>query len=108
VRLDADDLTREQSTAVFRISQEALTNILRHAQAKTVRIVMEEKAGVFILTISDDGQGITEEAKSGSSSLGLLGMQERARLAGGNIVVTGAHGEGTTVIVRIPTAGQAD
>jgi signal transduction histidine kinase len=108
VRLDAVDLTREQSTAVFRISQEALTNILRHAQARMVHIVVEEKAGVFVLTISDDGRGITEEAKSGSSSLGLLGMQERARLAGGNVVVTGAHGEGTTVIVRIPISGQAD
>jgi signal transduction histidine kinase len=108
VRLDPVDLTREQSTAVFRISQEALTNILRHAQARTVRIVMEEKAGVFVLTISDDGQGITEETKSGSSSLGLLGMRERARLAGGNIVITGAHGKGTTVIVRIPISGQTD
>jgi signal transduction histidine kinase len=102
LRIDTVDLTREQSTAVFRISQEALTNILRHARAKTVHIVMEEKPGVFVLTISDDGQGITEEAKSQSSSLGLLGMQERARLAGGNVVVTGVLGKGTTVIVRIP------
>jgi signal transduction histidine kinase len=107
VRLDAVHLTREQSTAVFRISQEALTNILRHAQAKVVHIVMEEKTGVFVLTIGDDGRGITEEAKSGSSSLGLLGMQERARLAGGSIVVTGAQGAGTTVIVQIPIPVQA-
>jgi signal transduction histidine kinase len=107
LHLDAVSLTREQSTAVFRISQEALTNILRHAQARTVHIVMEEKAGVFVLSISDDGQGITDEAKSRSSALGLLGMQERARLAGGNIVVTGARGKGTTVMLRIPVSGKS-
>jgi signal transduction histidine kinase len=108
VRLDSVDLTSEQSTAAFRISQEALTNILRHAHARTVHIAMEEKAGVFVLTISDDGQGITEGTKSGSPALGLLGMQERARLAGGSTVITGVHGKGTTVIVRIPISSQAD
>ena len=102
-RPDDVGLSREQSTAVFRIFQEALTNILRHAQASRVEIGMREEGGEFVLTIGDDGRGITEEEKLGAHSLGLLGMRERAHLVGGEIEVAGAEGEGTTVTVRRPT-----
>jgi signal transduction histidine kinase len=96
------DLGREQSTAVFRILQEALTNILRHAQATIVDIAIKAEAGEFVLSITDNGRGITENKKSDSQSLGLLGMRERAHLIGGNIDITGSDGKGTVVTVRIP------
>jgi PAS domain S-box-containing protein len=96
------DLNQEQSTAVFRIFQEALTNILRHAQATRVDVTMVEEAGALVLTIRDNGRGITEDEKSGQVAIGLLGMRERAHLIGGEIDITGVEGEGTTVTVRIP------
>jgi PAS domain S-box-containing protein len=102
------ELSQTQSTAIFRIFQEALTNILRHAGATRVEITMLEKAGEFVLTISDNGRGITEAEKSESGSLGLLGMRERAHLIGGKIDITGTEGQGTVIVVRIPTVGLND
>lgn len=102
------DLNQEQATAVFRIFQEALTNILRHAQATRVDIQMSEEQGYFILIISDNGRGITENEKSNKSALGLLGMKERAQLIGGDVEVAGADGKGTVVSVRIPVSGRGD
>jgi signal transduction histidine kinase len=96
------DLGREQSTAIFRIFQEALTNSLRHAQATSVDIMMKVEAEEFVLTIIDNGRGITENEKSGSQSLGLLGMHERAHLIGGKLNITGIEGEGTMITVRVP------
>jgi PAS domain S-box-containing protein len=98
-------LSRERSTAAFRILQEALTNILRHAQATTVDITMKAETGEFVLAIIDNGRGITENEKSGLQSLGLLGMQERAHLIGGKINVTGVEGKGTVITIRIPISG---
>jgi PAS domain S-box-containing protein len=97
-------LSQEQSTAAFRIFQEALTNILRHAQATRVRVTMARDDGAFVLTISDDGRGIREEERSAQSSIGLLGMRERAHTLGGDIDIKGVAGEGTTVRVRLPIA----
>ncbi|HEY0321205.1 MAG TPA: MEDS domain-containing protein [Pyrinomonadaceae bacterium] len=102
------DLNQEQSTAVFRIFQEALTNILRHAQATRVDVQMKEEAGEFVLTISDNGRGITEDEKAGSQSLGLLGMRERAHLIGGQINISGSEGQGTVITVRIPISVPAN
>jgi len=99
---DNVDLNQEQSTALFRIFQEALTNILRHAQATRVDVTMVEEAGAFVLAIRDNGRGITEGEKSGPLSIGLLGMRERARLIGGEIDIIGLEGQGTTVTVRLP------
>ncbi|MCU1267854.1 MAG: domain S-box-containing protein [Acidobacteria bacterium] len=98
-------LSSDQSIAVFRIFQEALTNILRHAQASTVNIQLKEEAGEFTLTISDNGRGITDDEKSGQRTLGLLGMRERTHLIGGKIDITGSDGGGTAVILRIPITG---
>lgn len=101
-RLENDKLSRERSTATFRIFQEALTNILRHSQATRVNIQMKEEKEEFGLTISDNGRGIKEDEKSGQLTLGLLGMRERAHLIGGKIEISGSDGKGTAVIVRIP------
>jgi signal transduction histidine kinase len=67
-----------------------------------VDVIMTEDAGVFALTIKDDGRGITEEKKSGQHAIGILGMRERAHLVGGELDITGEEGAGTTVSVRIP------
>jgi signal transduction histidine kinase len=96
------ELSKERSTALFRISQEALTNILRHALATEVDIVMKADAGEFVLTIRDNGRGISDAEKSASQSLGLLGMQERANLVGGSIDISADEGNGTVVTVRVP------
>jgi signal transduction histidine kinase len=99
------DLNQEKSTAVFRILQECLTNILRHAQATSVEITTKIEAGCFVLTISDNGRGITEDEKLGSKSLGLLGMRERAQLIRAKLDFAGAKGKGTVVTVRVPLSG---
>src|SRR5258707_5351820 len=96
------DLDQEQSTAIFRIFQEALTNVLRHAHATSVEIAMKKEAGDFVLTVSDNGTGITEDDKSRLQSLGLLGMRERADLIGAEIDVAGVEAQGTVVTVRVP------
>jgi PAS domain S-box-containing protein len=99
------DLSREQSTAVFRILQEALTNILRHAQATSVDITMKVEDGEFVLKILDNGRGITENERTGVRSLGLLGMRERAHIIGGKININGVEGEGTVITVQVPLSG---
>lgn len=92
----------QQSTAVFRIFQEALTNILRHANATHVDVTIREEGTAFLLTVADNGRGITQAEKLGRGSLGILGMQERARLIGGQVDIVGREGAGTTVFVRVP------
>jgi two-component system, NarL family, sensor histidine kinase UhpB len=87
---------------MFRIVQEALTNILRHAQATRVGVAMREEDGMFILTVADNGRGITPAEVLSKGSLGLLGMQERAHLFGGRVDIDGLKGTGTTLHVRIP------
>ena len=106
--LEKVDLNSEQSTALFRILQEALTNILRHAQATEVTISMKQECGEFFLAIKDNGRGITESEKSGAHSLGLLGMRERAHLIGAQIDITGIEGKGTLVAMRIPISESSE
>jgi signal transduction histidine kinase len=98
------ELSPEQSTAVFRIFQEALTNVLRHARASRVDVRVVEDSSMFVLLIADNGRGITESERTGELSIGLLGMRERAHLIGGEFEVSGVEGEGTTVTLRLPVA----
>ncbi len=100
--LNKIDLSNEQSTAIFRILQEALTNILRHAKATKVAIMAREESGQFLMSIKDNGRGISESEKSGPQSLGLLGMRERAHLVSGEIKIESTEGKGTEVTIRIP------
>ena len=95
-------LDQKQSTAVFRIFQETLTNVVRHSNATQVSISLRMKADNLILSVKDNGKGITENEISDAKSLGLLGMRERALLLGGEVHIMGAHGKGTTVTVRVP------
>jgi len=96
------ELTRERATAVFRILQEILTNVLRHASAGNLFVKLGRSETHFELEVRDDGRGITESQRRNSGSLGLLGMKERALLVGGEVCVTGKEGGGTTVLVRVP------
>lgn len=95
-------LSLDRSTGVFRIFQEILTNVARHAQASQIDISMQEQRGHLLLRVSDNGRGITEAEVSGSKSLGLLGMRERALLLGGETEIVRNTDRGTTVKVRIP------
>ena len=95
-------LARDLSTAVFRIFQETLTNVARHAEATEVRVELEEGPDELVLTIRDNGKGITPSQVSDPHSLGLIGMQERARSWGGNVTFQSVPGQGTVVTVRVP------
>jgi PAS domain S-box-containing protein len=95
-------LSRERATVVFRIFQEILTNVLRHSSASNLYISIRAVEGALELKVKDDGRGITESERNNPRSLGLLGMKERALLVGGDVEISGAEGEGTTVVVRVP------
>lgn len=96
-------LSTQQSTALFRICQESLTNIARHAGATKVEVELRVEAGSIVLSVRDNGRGITEAEIASPESLGLLGMGERAELLGGKIVFQPNPDEhGTVVTVRIP------
>ena len=99
---DEIELTREKATAVFRILQEILTNVLRHSRASNLYIKLCDTTEYFEMEVRDDGSGITESQIINSRSLGLLGMKERALLVGGEVNITGEEGVGTTVVVRVP------
>jgi signal transduction histidine kinase len=92
----------ELSTPLFRICQEALTNVTRHAGASEVSIRLACKDGQLTLVVKDNGRGITEEEIQRPGSLGLLGMKERVGLLGGVLEIKGEPGKGTTVAIVIP------
>ena len=103
IELDAAqaiDVDHERATAAFRIFQEMLTNVARHARARCVKVRVWTEANVLRLDIADDGRGMTPEMFSGS--LGLLGARERARNFGGELVIDSAPGAGTLVRIQIP------
>ena len=105
LRLDGD-----RATAVFRIFQECLTNVARHAEAHSVRNSLDQQDESLILVVEDDGKGFLESEVAGS--LGVLGMKERAQVFGGSVQVSSSPGKGTKITVRIPlgvaSAGRKD
>ena len=104
IKLDREpeNLPEERATAIFRIFQEILTNITRHAKASRVKIEMIESNDDLLLTVADNGVGITEAQRLDPKSLGLLGMRERAEMFGGTVTIKGKSRQGTTVRVKIP------
>jgi signal transduction histidine kinase len=96
------ELGGELATAVFRILQEILTNIARHAKANSVTVRLVIAGDRLSLEVADDGVGIAEDAVHASASLGLLGMEERAHQFGGTLAIRGIPGRGTTVALAIP------
>lgn len=95
-------LEQDRSTAIFRIFQEALTNIARHAHATLVKVSLKKRAGKVELRVRDNGKGITQEQISDPKSFGIIGMRERTHIFGGNIEIKGVQNKGTTLTISIP------
>ncbi len=104
VRSEPDDIVLDapRSTALFRIFQETLTNVARHAGARRVDVLLRKELDGVELVVSDDGVGITPEQSSNPRSLGIVGMRERVYSLGGVLEITGQAGLGTTVRVALP------
>lgn len=104
------ELSHTVSTNVYRIVQEALHNVLRHAGATNVSVLLQRRGGDLVLIVEDNGKGF-ERADSSArhrGGIGLTGMQERAALLGGSLDVETSPGEGTAVIVRIPLSSESN
>ena len=102
--MEGERLAPEVETTLYRIVQEALTNIARHAQAGRVSVVLERRRDA-VLVVEDDGIGFdVEKTMTSSERLGLRGMRERASVAGGTLAIETVPNQGTTLIVRIPLA----
>jgi signal transduction histidine kinase len=106
-RLDA-----ELESTIYRIVQEALTNVSRHAQATKAVVNISERDGVVRATVTDDGQGLPDAARLGprgdglEGGFGMSGMRERAELVGGELELVPAAGRGTVVRLEVPLAGR--
>lgn len=105
--LSNSDINEEVATALFRIFQEALTNVARHANATKVEATLEQSGEFFDLLIQDNGRGIRPDEVADSKSLGLLGIFERAKLLGGTARISGSHRGGTRLEIRIPVEKHA-
>jgi two-component system sensor histidine kinase UhpB len=92
--------------AVFRIAQEALTNIVRHAHAQSVQMALQREGGALVLSVQDDGDGFDVVAMraraAGGGSLGVLGMEERAMLIGAELLIESTPGQGSRLRLRCP------
>jgi PAS domain S-box-containing protein len=102
VGLDSRRLAPDQETALFRIVQEALTNVVRHAQATRADVLLERHGNRVIAIVEDDGLGFDPQLATHSGRLGLLGMRERAEMLNGTLAVESSPGAGTTLFVEVP------
>ncbi len=102
---ESEQPTDAVASAVFRMLQEALTNVAKHASATRVRVALRVEPERLLLDVSDDGRGITRDELRGAHSLGLLGLRERALALGGTVSITPNPRGGTTVALRIPLNG---
>ncbi|MBW7888252.1 MAG: PAS domain S-box protein [Bacteroidetes bacterium] len=100
--IDDVEIDEKRTTAFFRIFQESLTNVVRHAKAKNVSIHLRQEGNNILLTVQDDGKGISQHEINNPRSVGFLGMRERAAVFGGEVSVIGIPSKGTTVLVKIP------
>lgn len=100
-QLRGDRLPEEVETTLYRICQEALTNVVKHAAARRVSIVLLRRDGAATAVVEDDGQGFTPDVAR-ADALGLEGMRERASLHGGTLTVETAPGAGTTIVAEVP------
>jgi PAS domain S-box-containing protein len=104
--LESDICSKRQNIDIFRIVQEALTNVARHSEATTVRITMQNEADNLVITIRDNGKGISKSQIESDKSYGIMGMQERARMLGGELTIKGNYTKGTVVKLVIPARKQ--
>jgi PAS domain S-box-containing protein len=96
------DLPDPYATTVFRVLQESLTNVAKHAQAERVDVNLEREGGEVVLTVQDDGAGFDPAQERGVNSFGLIGLRERTYLVGGELSIDSAAGGGTRVELRVP------
>ncbi len=101
--LGAQRLPPDVETALYRIVQEALTNVVKHAEARQVSVVLSRKAASVVVMIEDDGQGF-DQAETSNARLGLRGMRERVELLDGSLWIEATPQEGTTLVVELPLA----
>jgi signal transduction histidine kinase len=92
----------ERATAIFRVFQEILTNVVRHAKATEIKVGLRQKNSKLVLQVKDNGIGIKEEQIIDSKSLGLIGIRERVYYLGGKVEISGIQGKGTTVTITMP------
>jgi len=108
--LDGKRLPPEVETALFRITEEALTNVVQHAQARSVTVLLEHRGSSVMLIVEDDGKGFdvarVMNTRPHEGNLGLYGMRERVSLLGGTLTIESTPGRGTAVFVRIPLEGR--
>ncbi|MBN2468432.1 MAG: sensor histidine kinase, partial [Deltaproteobacteria bacterium] len=109
LRIDSQCAVKEKdlSLTIYRIFQEAMTNIVRHAAATKVEVTVRDKDGSVELEVKDNGKGISEEKIRASSSFGLMSMRERSYSLGGSLGITGERDKGTTVLARLPLSQEA-
>lgn len=99
---DADRLPADVETTLYRIVQESLTNVLRHAKASHADVILEHRESSLLLIIEDNGIGFDAELPRPNDHMGLLGMQERAEMLGGSFTIESVTGQGTTLFVEVP------
>jgi PAS domain S-box-containing protein len=105
-RMTDREMPTEIETQLYRIIQEALNNIAKHAAARHVSILLEKKSNEMVLVVEDDGRGFNlEDKRAEATSLGLVGMRERAQMIGGRMHIETAPGEGTSLFVYVPFSG---
>jgi signal transduction histidine kinase len=103
--LSEDRLASQAETTLYRIAQEALTNVAKHSRATHVDVILERRVDQVVLIVEDNGTGFDPgDAGTNRHDLGLSGMQERASLVGATIQVESSAGKGTTILVRMPVA----
>jgi signal transduction histidine kinase len=100
-----EEVNGDKRTALYRVAQEALTNVARHAHASQVEVKIQKLDGAVSMKIKDDGKGFQEQRvlrARKNNRLGMLGMRERLEMVGGHFSVESTPGKGTTVLVQIP------
>ncbi len=105
LQADEDNVPLEAGRALYRILQEALTNVARHAAARRVDVRLDRADGELVLEVRDDGKGISDAVLHDTRALGLVGMRERAMALGGTVTFSRSPGGGTMVTVRLPQGG---
>jgi signal transduction histidine kinase len=102
IRARGLDLDEPKATCLYRVLQETLTNVAKHANARTVHVGFHQRDGHAILEVRDDGRGFNVDAVSRRRGIGLIGMKERLHRCGGELEIQSSPGKGTRVIARVP------
>ncbi|MEW5945419.1 MAG: ATP-binding protein [bacterium] len=106
MQVDESGVNPETAISVYRVLQEALTNVTRHSGASRVRVSFRQENSTLVLEVLDNGKGFADPERVGEKGFGILGMKERAALCGGTVEIESGPGRGTRVVMRAPAAGR--